>query len=140
MLEPYIGLAVGGCIIGTIATSALILYCYKKRQKERVLPISLQPQNQTVTIGIPMTDRDFNPGAEVTTTNSDLTRRGNTRFFSTLRGTTQTYAPTTDLSQSNPVPFSLSSPSTLDGRELYPHYEEAEANRSHSPSSRPFLV
>ena len=112
---------------------------HSPRQKERVLPSSLQPQNQTATIGIPMSDRDFNPGAEVTITNSDLTRRDNTRFFSTLRGTTQTYAPT-ELSQSNPVPFSLSSPSTLDGRELYPHYEEAEANRSHSPSSRPFLV
>ena len=134
-----IGLGIG-ISLGAIAaaTSGLILYCYKKRQKERVLPSSLQPQNQTTTIGIPMSDRNFTPGAEVTITNSDLTRRGNTRFFPTLRGTTQTYAPTTELSQSNPVPFSLSSPSTLDGRELYPHYEEPES-RSHSPSSRPLV-
>ncbi len=133
----YIGVAVGASIVGIAATSALILYCYKKRQKNkpRILPGTIaSPNKETNTeVIIP----------EATITNSDIaaTRSTNITIFSTtLQRTAQTYAPTTEQLPSNPVPFSLSSPSTLDGGELYPHYYEAESTRSHSPSSRQFLV
>ncbi|MGD0465565.1 MAG: PQQ-binding-like beta-propeller repeat protein [Gammaproteobacteria bacterium] len=126
----YIGLAVGGGIVGITATTALVLYCYKKRQKiSRILPSTLKSPNPEINSEEP----------EITTENPDPTRNFNNRFFSVLqRRTLQSYVPTTEQSQSNPIPFSLSGPSTLDGRELYPHYEEAES-RSHSPSSRPLV-
>ena len=127
----YIGAAIGGSIAGIAATSALILYCYKKRQKNKTRILPNQEPNAEVLI------------SEETITSPDVTatRNTNTMLFSTtLRRTAQTYAPTTtERPPSNPVPFSLSAPSTLDGGELYPHYDEAES-RNHSPSSRQFLV
>jgi hypothetical protein len=136
----YIWVAAGGSIAGVTATSALILYCYKKRQKNksRILPSATKSPAQEISLAVPVSARNFNLDPEATITNPDFTRHPNTRFFSKLSRNTQAYAPTTEQSQSNPVPFSLSSPSVLDGRELYPHYEEAES-RSHSPSSRPLV-
>jgi len=130
----YIGLGVGGGVVGVAATAALVLYCYKKRQKNisRILPT----QKPEISEEDPGLTSNCNP-EPATTIAPDPNR-----FFSTLRqGAAQAYTLTTEPSQPRSIPFSLSSPSILDGRELYPHYEEAGSNRTcYSPSSRPFLA
>lgn len=132
--------AVGGSIAGIIvATSTLILYCYKKRQRNKsiISPSTTQASNQAA--------QEANTEIliqEETTINSNVTvaRTNNIMCFSKFsQKTTKTNAVPTESSSSNQIPFSLNSPSILDGRELYRHYDPAESD-NHSPSSRPFLA